>query len=324
MGSKHFWHGICVWRLLTRDSSLTRLAFKLAGLTAVIAWASVATAILAGEVANYARPELLVATDWLAQNLNDANVSVLDLRSPDNYRAGHIPNAVSAPLEQFAIRPDPSKPVTHELPPKKQIENLLVSLGVDNTTRVILYDEGRNNLATRGLWTLEYYGHSGKVSILNGGFNKWKGEGREITRDVPRVKRVAFNTSVDESRLATKEYLRANLGKKAILILDVRSPKEYRGEDRRADRGGHIPGAVNVEWTNNLVPETAVFKPFKALEELYQGAGITNDKEVVVYCQSGMRASHTYFVLRLLGYQRVRLYDGSWQEWGNDPALPSE
>jgi thiosulfate/3-mercaptopyruvate sulfurtransferase len=268
--------------------------------------------------------ELLVETGWLAAHLNDTNLRIVDVRSPEKYRAGHIHNAVSGPMEEVAITPDLKKAVTHELPPKQKIEAWAGSLGISNATTVILYDEGNNNWATRVFWTLEYYGHSGKVSILNGGFNKWKSEGREITGDVPKVKRVGFNTSIDESRLATKEYLLANLGKKAILILDVRSPKEYRGEDRRATRGGHIPDAVNVEWTNNLVPESAVFKPSKALEELYQGAGITKDKEVVVYCQSGMRASHTYFVLRLLGYQRVRLYDGSWQEWGNDPTSPIE
>ena len=266
--------------------------------------------------------EVLVETGWLAVHLNDTNLRIVDVRSPEKYRAGHIHNAVSGPMEEVAITPDLKKAVTHELPPKQKIEAWAGSLGIGNATTVILYDEGNSNWATRVFWTLEYYGHSGKVSILNGGFNKWKSEGRETTGDVPKVKRVGFNTSVDESRLATKEYLLQNLRTPAIVVLDVRSPKEYTGEDRRAARGGHIPGAVNVEWTNNLLPDIGLLKSPNTLRQLYEASGVTKDKEIIVYCQSGMRASHTYFTLRLLGYPRVRVYDGSWQEWGNDPTVP--
>ena len=268
--------------------------------------------------------ELLVETGWLAVHLNDTNLRIVDVRSPEKYRAGHIHNAVSGPMEDVVIKPDPKKGVTHELPPKEKIEAWAGSLGIGNATTVILYDEGNSNWATRVFWTLEYYGHGGKVSILNGGFSQWERERRDITTIIPRVERASFRAGAQKEKLAPQKYLIANLKNPGIQVLDARSVKEYTGEDRRAARGGHIPGAVNVDWTGHLVPEAAVFKPAKQLKELYESVGVTGDREVIIYCQSGMRASHTYFTLRLLGYPRIRVYDASWQEWGNDTALPVE
>src|SRR3990170_1834360 len=238
--------------------------------------------------------ELLVETGWLAVHLNDTNLRIVDVRSPEKYRAGHIHNAVSGPMEDVVIKPDPKKGVTHELPPKEKIEAWAGSLGI------------------------------GKVSILNGGFSQWERERRDITTIIPRVERASFRAGAQKEKLAPQKYLIANLKNPGIQVLDARSVKEYTGEDRRAARGGHIPGAVNVDWTGHLVPEAAVFKPAKQLKELYESVGVTGDREVIIYCQSGMRASHAYFTLRLLGYPRIRVYDGSWQELGNDAALPVE
>ena len=148
-------------------------------------------------------------------------------------------------------------------------------------------------------------------------------EGGKVSKEVAVAKKGSFVPQVHPERLATKDWVLENLKNTQVKILDVRSPLEYRGENVRSDRGGHIPDAVNINWIKNLTDDDdKVFLPSNELRTLYEEAGIMADKEIVTHCQTGIRAAHSYFTLRLLGYTKVRLYDGSWAEWGNDPETP--
>lgn len=263
--------------------------------------------------------QLVVETHWLEENLANPNLRVVDARTAAGYREGHLPNAVNLPIANTF---DPSHPIKNMIAPQAKIESLLGSLGIGNNTRVVVYDEGRSTTAAHLLWTLEYYGHQ-SISLLNGGFVRWQQEGREVTREVPKISSTSYTAKPDPSKIATEEQVLASLGKNDFILVDARTPREFSGEDVRAKRGGHIPGAVNINWEENLLPGAIPsLKPVAELAKLYEEKGVTKDKWVVTYCQTGQRASYTYLALRLLGYSRVSVYDGSWEEWGNDPTLP--
>ncbi|MBI2303797.1 MAG: sulfurtransferase [Chloroflexi bacterium] len=261
----------------------------------------------------YSNGQLLATPEWLAAHLKDADLRFLDIRSSDEYKEGHIPGAVNITLPQIT---DESNSAVDNVAPPGKIENVMGDAGVDNNTTVVVYDDGRNLMAARMFWVLEYYGHP-RVKLLNGGFDRWRKEGREMTRVVPQPAKARFTARPDASRLATKAQVEAVLGKSDIALVDTRSAQEYKAD--------HIFGALNVDWVNNLTSASAsAFKSARELEKLYEGAGVTRDKEVITYCQTGMRAANTYFTLRLLGYDRVRLYDGSWQEWASASSTPTD
>jgi len=227
----------------------------------------------------FANPELLVETHWLAEHLDDPNVRIVDARKVEEYQAGHIPGAVSIP-RPTTFDPQAPKGIIGR---PEQIAALFGSQGIDEKVHVVVYAEGKDTAASRVFWTLEYYGHP-KVSVLNGGFKKWQAEGREVTREVPEVTPTTFAVNPNPAILSTKEEILEDIGKAEVVMLDARSPAEFRGEDVRAKRGGHIPGAVNVDWVENFTAgEVPVFKSAAELTQLYEAAGVTKDKLIHAY-----------------------------------------
>ncbi|PWB81075.1 MAG: thiosulfate sulfurtransferase [Candidatus Methylomirabilota bacterium] len=270
--------------------------------------------------AGYANPQLLVDTHWLASHLNDRDLRIIDMRNrQEHYVAGHIPNAVYLSVNQIRLA---LKESGFALPPDYEIEERLGQLGITKETMVVAYDDQGGLNASRLFFTLEYAGHK-KAALLNGGVTKWIAEGRALSKTPAQVDRTDYRIHTETHRAAPASWIAANLGKPNVALVDARSRAEFRGEDLRTRRGGHIPGAVNIEWTQNLAGDKT-FKPADELLALYERAGVTKDKTVVSYCQTMHRGAIAYFALRLLGYTDVRGYDRSWNEWGNDPTLPIE
>jgi thiosulfate/3-mercaptopyruvate sulfurtransferase len=202
------------------------------------------------------------------------------------------------------------------------IEHVLAIHGVSAATPIVIYDDQSGIRAARAFWFLEYFGHP-SVRMLDGGFGAWTRENLPVTRDATAPPKSEWTGTRETRTLATWRDVRDAIPNQDVVILDTRSEGEHNGTLVRAARGGCVPGAVNIEWTQNLTPG-GDFKPASELKSMYESAGVTPDREVITYCQGGYRAAHSYLALRLLGYPRVRNYVGSWKEWGDRPDLPIE
>ena len=276
----------------------------------------------------YVHPEALVDADWVEAHLHDPKVRLIEVDVDTSaYEQGHIPGAVAfnwqKELQDQVIRAPLSK---------EHLEELLSSAGVSNDTTIVLYGDNNNWFAAWALWIFKYYGHQ-DVRLLDGGRVKWMADKRELTTEVPSYPRTSYHAQAprDDVR-AFRDQILSELGQQGFALVDVRSPGEYKGEllappnlpQEGAQRGGHIPGAANIPWAR-AVQEDGTFKPAAELRAIYEGEGITPDKDVVAYCRIGERSSHTWYVLNyLLGYPHVRNYDGSWTEWGSLIGAPIE
>ena len=286
---------------------------------------------------SYAHPEVLVDTQWVQDHLNDrqkVRVAEVDYDPKSNYMLGHIPGSIL-----FDWKQDINDPVSRNVLSKQACEDLLQRTGINNDTTLILYGDFNNWFAAFAFWVFKYYGYK-DVRLMNGGRKKWLQEDRPLSKEIPsNYPKGNFKASEPDNNIRVfinqvKEALGdANKKERGIKMIDVRSPKEFTGEilappeypTEHAQRGGHIPGAINIPWAQAVNDNDGTFKSVDELRKLYESKGISSDKEVIAYCRIGERSSHTWFVLKyLLGYANVKNYDGSWTEWGNMIANPVE
>lgn len=263
--------------------------------------------------------DVFVSTEWLSDRLNDPAVQVVDVRQPFFYQQAHIPGAVSLPLMLL-----PSD--RNGVPTADTLASTLGEVGIAPDTQVVAYDDGASNAAARLFWLLTMYGHRA-VSVLDGGITAWRHAGLDWAYEPVRVSPTSYPTPIiDPSVVTSTDVLKASLGGRDTALVDTRSPGEYLGLRPTALRDGHIPGAVNVDWTANFREDNgiAVKQDSETLRDLYRAAGVTPEKQVTVYCASGMRASETFAVLKSLGYPQVSLYVPGWNEWGNRDDTPVE
>jgi len=276
----------------------------------------------------YSHPEVLVDADWVQAHLKDPKVRLIEVDVDTKaYDQGHIPGAVGfnwqKELQDQVIR----APIS-----QRHLEELLGRAGVSNDTTIVLFGDNNNWFAAWAFWILKYYGHA-DVRLLDGGRVKWLADKREITTEVPSYAQTTYHAGKPVANIrALRDQVLQELGKQGVALVDVRSPGEYSGEllapanlpQEGAQRGGHIPGAANITWAS-AVREDGTFKSADELHAIYGGKGVTPDKEVIAYCRIGERSSHTWYVLQyLLGYPKVRNYDGSWTEWGSLIGAPIE
>jgi thiosulfate/3-mercaptopyruvate sulfurtransferase len=263
---------------------------------------------------------LLVTPDQLSRELASSQRPLLiDVRPAETFCDNHLPGAVH--LDLFGVSSIDTDPA-----PLNAffwiIEHLFASRGVSNDVPLVLYDETSGIRAARAFWFLEFFGHP-DARVLDGGYRAWVGQGHPVTREAIAPRPSGWMGKRNGEILAGWRDVSGRLGQPDVILVDTRSDDEYSGTKVRAARGGAIPGAVHLEWTNNLGADGA-FKPVDELKQMYEEAGVTPDREVITYCQGGYRAAHSYLALRLIGYPRVRNYIGSWKEWGDRTDLPIE
>ena len=275
----------------------------------------------------------IVTSAWLEDHVNEHDTRIVDIRGkvlppsepPPHYftdRAGyeesHIPNAVFVDWQVDIV--EPGSP-SNDIASPERFADLMERLGISNDTTVVVYDNAASMFACRLRWALRFYGHE-KVHILDGGWTKWLAEGRRVSSTIPRFERGKFEIGLNAMLLATADDILAGVETNTMQLVDVRSPAEYAGESSRAKFGGHIPSAINLP-RNTMLAADYTLKPASDLQALFEEAGVDLDApDTVLYCNSGVSATLGMLALELAGAPNLRIYDGSWKDWGNDPSKP--
>lgn len=274
-----------------------------------------------------AKSQVLVTTDWAADHLTDEGVRFVEVDvNTRAYESGHIPGSIG-----WNWKTELQDQLRRTISSKEDFEALLSKSGIDNDTTIILYGDNNNWFAAWAYWLLKYYGHD-DVRILDGGRKKWEDEDRELNTETTTVEPANYTIGkINHQYRAFRDDVSKTLEGENFGLVDVRSPDEFTGKilappglDELSQRAGHIPGASNIPWSK-AVNEDGTFKSKEELKALYEGEGISPDKEIISYCRIGERSAHSWFVLNeLLDYPNVRNYDGSWTEWGNLIDAPIE
>jgi thiosulfate/3-mercaptopyruvate sulfurtransferase len=276
---------------------------------------------------DYAHPEVLASTEWVANHANDPNVRIVEVDVDTKaYDEAHVPGAIA-----WAWNTQLCDTVRRDILSREQFEELMSSSGVKTDTTLVIYGDNNNWFAAWALWQAKMYGHR-DVRLMNGGRKKWLLEGREISTGRPTPPRTQYRAK--EADLTLRAFLpqvQEASSQRSASLVDVRSPQEFTGEilappglPETCQRGGHIPAARNIPWSK-ACNDDGTFRPARELQELYAGEGVDASKPAIAYCRIGERSSHTWFVLKyLLGFEKVTNYDGSWTEWGNLVGVPVE
>jgi len=282
------------------------------------------------EERGYARPDVLVSTDWVEQHLNDPNVRVIESNEDTLlYASGHVPGAVHVDWTS-----DLNDQIRRDYITREGFETLMSRIGATPDTTIVFYGDKNNWWACYAFWVFQLFGHT-NAKVMDGGRLKWEKEKKPVSRDAPSYKATSYKSKDrdDKPHRAYRDEVLAHLKAQGQLV-DVRSPEEYAGTrlhmpdypNEGAVRGGHIPGAKSVPWARAINPDDGTFKTSTELKKLYlEDQKLSPDKDTIAYCRIGERSSHTWFALKyLLGFSKIRNYDGSWTEWGNLVNVPIE
>jgi thiosulfate/3-mercaptopyruvate sulfurtransferase len=267
---------------------------------------------------------LLVEPEQLLPVLQNPDLLIIDLCKPETYSQGHVPGAVHVDYSQIIAA---QRPVMGLVPDAEHLTRLMSSLGATPNTHIVTYDDEGGGRAARFLYTLDIMQHS-RYSLLNGGIHAWANEGHPLETTSNTKPTTDYTVTLQQQPVATKGYILEHLDNDAVALIDARSPAEYCGEKKFAEKGGHIPGAVNIDWINLIDQQHNMrLKPADEIKRLLAQYRITTDhldQPMVVYCQTHHRSALTYIALKLLGFSNVKGYPGSWSEWGNSTDTPVE